>query len=503
VPITITVTSGSATPAIGLSPTNLAFSGAAGAANPAAQMIGVSNTGSGTLTWTASDNAAWLTLTPASGTNAGTMTASVNTAGLAAGTYNTTVSVAGTGTATRSLPVTLTVTNSSSTSGVTITPSPIVFTGAVGPGPLTIPVTFTNVGAAPVSFTWTDSISWIRAGHPAGTLSPGQSVTYNMTAVISGMAAGSYSGIGSATAGGVTKQVSITLTLSSGSATPAIGLNTTSLGFAGTVGGTNPSVQTIAVSNVGGGTLSWTASDNAAWLTLSPVSGTNSGIVNASVNLTGLDAGTYNTTVTLSATGATAKTVPVTLTMTATTAGATIGFSPTSLTFTGTVGGTNPAAKPINISNTGGGTLSWTASDNAAWLTLSPASGSNSGALTASVNMTGLAAGTYSGIITVTASGSTNTPQQIPVSFTLSATTAGTATLAWNAGTDSDLTGYKVYRGTASGTYGAPLTTLPKATTNYTATGLQNGTTYFFVITAYDSAGNESTYSNEVSKSIF
>src|SRR5262249_15995791 len=41
-----------------------------------------------------------------------------------------------------------------------------------------------------------------------------------------------------------------------------------------------------------------------------------------------------------------------------------------------------------------------------------------------------------------------------------------------------------------------------QTTTNYTVTGLQNGTTYFFVITAYDSAGNESTYSNEVSKSI-
>jgi hypothetical protein len=60
-----------------------------------------------------------------------------------------------------------------------------------------------------------------------------------------------------------------------------------------------------------------------------------------------------------------------------------------------------------------------------------------------------------------------------------------------------------VYRGTGSGTYGAPLTTLPKTTTSYTATGLQNGTTYFFVITAYDSSGNESTFSNEVSKSIF
>jgi len=117
--------------------------------------------------------------------------------------------------------------------------------------------------------------------------------------------------------------------------------------------------------------------------------------------------------------------------------------------------------------------------------------------------MTGLVAGTYNSIVTITASGSSNSPPQIPVSFILSATTVGTATLTWNAGTESDLTGYKVYRGTGSGTYGAPLATLPKTTTSYTATGLQNGTTYFFVITAYDSSGNESSFSNEVSKSIF
>jgi len=60
-----------------------------------------------------------------------------------------------------------------------------------------------------------------------------------------------------------------------------------------------------------------------------------------------------------------------------------------------------------------------------------------------------------------------------------------------------------VFRGAGSGTYRAPLTTLPKTTTSYTATGLQNGTTYLFVITAYVSSGNESTFSNEVSKSIF
>jgi fibronectin type 3 domain-containing protein len=119
------------------------------------------------------------------------------------------------------------------------------------------------------------------------------------------------------------------------------------------------------------------------------------------------------------------------------------------------------------------------------------------------VATSGLAAGTYNATVTVTASGSTNSPQQIPVSLTLRASTAGTATLTWNANAESDVAGYKVYQGTGSGTYGAPLSTLPKTATSFTATGLQNGTTYFFVITAYDTAGNESTYSNEVSKSIF
>jgi fibronectin type 3 domain-containing protein len=68
---------------------------------------------------------------------------------------------------------------------------------------------------------------------------------------------------------------------------------------------------------------------------------------------------------------------------------------------------------------------------------------------------------------------------------------------------EPDLTGYKVYRSTASGAYGTPLATLPKTTTSYATTGMQTGTTYYFVITAYDSSGNESTYSNEVSKSVF
>jgi hypothetical protein len=504
-PVTLSIAEAAATPAIQLSVSNLTFSGTAGGANPAPKTFSISNTGGGILAWTANDTATWLTLSPASGTNTGTVTTSVNLTGLAAGTYNATITVAATGATAKTIPVTLTITQATSTSGFSVSPASLAYTGTVGGPNQPGSVTVTNTGTTTLTVTWADSINWLVAIQPGvtQTIQPGQSGAFTLTASTAGLTAGTYSGTATISGGGTTKQVPITMTVTSGSTTPAIGLNTTSLGFAGAVGGTNPSAQSIAISNVGGGTLSWTASDNAAWLTLSPLSGTNSGSVTASVNLTGLAAGTYNATVTVTASGVTAKTLSVTLTITATTAGATIGFSPPSITFTGTVGGTNPAAKPISISNTGGGTLSWAASDNAAWLTLSPVSGTNSGTVTASVNTTGLAAGTYNAIITVAASGSTNSPQQIPVSLTLSVTAANTATLSWNASTESDLAGYKVYQGTGSGTYGAPLTTLPKTTTSFTATGLQNGTTYFFVITSYDNSGNESAYSNEVSKSIF
>src|SRR5262249_21541760 len=59
-----------------------------------------------------------------------------------------------------------------------------------------------------------------------------------------------------------------------------------------------------------------------------------------------------------------------------------IGASPTSLSFTAQQGGSNPAAQTLSISNTGGGTLSWSAIDNAAWLTVSPSAGTGNGAVT-------------------------------------------------------------------------------------------------------------------------
>lgn len=76
-------------------------------------------------------------------------------------------------------------------------------------------------------------------------------------------------------------------------------------------------------------------------------------------------------------------------------------------------------------------------------------------------------------------------------------------TLTWNANTEVDLAGYKVYRSTISGQYGAPLATLGKVTTySLVLPQLQVDTTYFLTVTAYDAAGNESPKAVEVSKII-
>ena len=71
------------------------------------------------------------------------------------------------------------------------------------------------------------------------------------------------------------------------------------------------------------------------------------------------------------------------------------------------------------------------------------------------------------------------------------------ATLAWDANTEPNLAGYKVYYGTASHNYGWVLN-VGKVTT-CTVTGLTDGLTYYFAATAYNTSNLESAPSGEVS----
>lgn len=93
------------------------------------------------------------------------------------------------------------------------------------------------------------------------------------------------------------------------------------------------------------------------------------------------------------------------------------------------------------------------------------------------------------------------TPPSTPPS---SSPSTGNVTLTWAANREPDLAGYQVYVGTTSGTYsfpGSPFMT--GIVTSYTVSTLPNNQTYFFAMSAYDSAGNESGLSAEVSKSLY
>jgi uncharacterized repeat protein (TIGR01451 family) len=68
--------------------------------------------------------------------------------------------------------------------------------------------------------------------------------------------------------------------------------------------------------------------------------------------------------------------------------------------------------------------------------------------------------------------------------------------LAWDANTEPDLAGYRIRYGTSPGTYTQVIEV--GNVTSYEILDLASGVTYYFVVHAYDLAGNESPASNEV-----
>jgi hypothetical protein len=123
--------------------------------------------------------------------------------------------------------------------------------------------------------------------------------------------------------------------------------------------------------------------------------------------------------------------VPVTLTITG--AAKTLTVTPTSLAFAATAGGASPAAQTLAV--TASPNTSFTASKgSSAWLSVSPSSGTTPATLTASANGNGLAAGTYTGTISVAGNGLTT---NVPVTFTVSPASGGPGSgpfklIGWN-----------------------------------------------------------------------
>ena len=193
--------------------------------------------------------------------------------------------------------------------------------------------------------------------------------------------------------------------------------------------------------------------------------------------------------------------------------------SPTTLNLQAAQGGHNPQSQVVNVLKNNNRTLSWSSSDNATWVSVSPTTRNitNSAQISVSVNPAGLAAGTYMATITVavTKRGNVSIPVTLTVTsgstpnLTTTSNSTGSSTsnssniasLTWNPDTSINLAGYKVYVGTSSGVYGSSINV--GNVTPYAVTNLEVGNTYNFGVTAYNTSRVESSFWNEVSKSIY
>jgi hypothetical protein len=162
------------------------------------------------------------------------------------------------------------------------------------------------------------------------------------------------------------------------------------------------------------------------------------------------------------------------------------------------------SVSPASVTAGGASTLTWSSSNatacqaSGAWSGARPTSGSQStGALTATTTYT----------LACTGSGG-STSQSVTVNVTTSPApppiTPATAALSWTPSTDADVLGYRVYYGTASRAYDQPRGSGLDAqgATRFVVQNLTRGQRYYFAVTSYDAAGNESVFSAEVSKLI-
>ena len=211
----------------------------------------------------------------------------------------------------------------------------------------------------------------------------------------------------------------------------------------------------------------------------------------------------------------------------------------------------------LTLRKTGTDQHAYYLSTNQGWIWMNPPYGSTqtitteTDQLVITAQTAGLAAGTYTGVVYIVESGPNNFANtlRIPVTFTVAAgqaaastpttptqptvtsppppppspsspvpvtttptptssasTTApktASATVSWNANTESDLAGYRIYVGTRSGSYGVVGPFEVTNATSFTVPNLPLGATYFFAVSAFDKSGNESAKSAEVSKSLF
>jgi hypothetical protein len=260
--------------------------------------------------------------------------------------------------------------------------------------------------------------------------------------------------------------------------------------------------QVLPVSNTGGSSL--TISGLAVSGTGFSVSGVTfpytlpaGGNANLSVKFAPTIAGPSSATLTISS-NASDPSIAVSLSGSATTSTSTLGVTPGSMSFGTLTVGSSQSQEGSVTANGASVTLSAATSSNSEFavsgLTL-PVTIAAGQSVPFTLTFTPTGRGTASGKISFISSGST----------LASETASGTGEtiqhnvdLSWNASTSTSVAGYNVYRSTTSGGPFGKINPALNPSMNYSDGTVQSGQTYYYVTTAVETNGVESSYSNQV-----
>jgi hypothetical protein len=439
VPVTLTIESNTAF--FDSTPGEFAFSMATNGTAPPAQALQIRNAGPGTLSWTlrgsTSDGGAWLTASATSGTapstiNIGIVPADLPGKGLVAGTFTGQIILQSTQDRV-TIPVSVTVGQS-----VFRQINPLNFIKLYrGANPLPQVITIASTGtnfSYYVSTVNSTGGSWLAIDHTTGCCYSTPDTITVLVAPDINLAVGTYSAeiVAKSSTGAESIAVPVTLTIEP-STTSFFDSLPGDLTFSMLTGGTAPPVQTFQIRNAGAGTLAWAAStttaDGAAWLTLSPASGTAPSFLSVGINPAnlpgaGLTSGTFVGQVILRS-GGNQVTIPVVVNV-----GAAVFRQINPLNFTKTYAGANPLPQVITVASTGTDFAYYVNTASATggnWLTINHTNGccySTPDAITVTANpAVTLAAGTYSAEIIVSSSTRTQTTV-VPVTLTVEPSSA-------------------------------------------------------------------------------
>ena len=283
---------------------------------------------------------------------------------------------------------------------------------------------------------------------------------------------------------------------------PAVTLTPTNAGF-GTVTVGSPSTQSFQLTNSGTGVL-----------TVSQLSvsggGFSVGTLSLPITLNAGQSTTFNVQFAPAATGAASGSVtivsnapnsPALIALSGTGVAATevLSFSATTLGF-GSVSTGSSSTQNVTVTNKGNANVVISQiSESGAGFTLSgagaPVTITPGQILAFSVVFMPSAAGAVSGTVTVISNAS-GSPTSIALSGTGVQAASHSVTLNWTAST-STVAGYNVYRSTTNGSGYAKINGSLVAAVTYLDSNVTSGTTYYYVATAVDASGNESTDSNQ------